>query len=269
MTVVVKELSAGDSVARLIDTIWEPFFLSMTGLGKKGMNTPVWYISAMLLSMAVLYPLLRKHHDITIHLIIPLASLLIFGYLYQNYGHPRGPSKWLGWTHKGMLRAFAEIGIGCLLFYLSNAIRRIRFKRLGKWLITLTENAIYIVVICYMYLAGASKYDYFFIAILAIAVALTFSEAGIHNRIYDNSLIYKLGKFSAPLFFSHWIWAYNLNAFVPVSWRIRYRLQMYLVMSFITAYVVMISARAIRRNMPTILGLAKKYLVEPDDSVQG
>jgi len=116
ITSAATALSIGDMAVLLIDSIWEPLLVSMTGLGKIDMNVVVWYISAMLICMAVLYPLLRKHCDITIHLIIPLASLLIFGYLYKNYGHPRGPTNWLGLTYKGVLRAFAEIGIGCLLF---------------------------------------------------------------------------------------------------------------------------------------------------------
>ena len=60
-----------DMVVRLIDGIWEPFFVTMTGLGKGGINGVVWYISAMLLCMAILYPLLRKYHDVTIQLSIP------------------------------------------------------------------------------------------------------------------------------------------------------------------------------------------------------
>jgi len=138
---------------------------------------------------------------------------------------------------------------------------------LGKWLITVTESVFYIVVTYYMYHTGATKFDYFFIAILAVAVALTFSDAGIDSKLFNNNFIYRLGRFSVPLYFAHIFCAKYLSTFVPVFWRIRYRLLIYLVISFCTAFVVMLLARMIRLYMPKILAFLKKHLVEADGSV--
>ncbi len=237
-------------ILRFMGSMWEPLFISMTGLGQQGINFVVWYISAMLICMAILYPLLRKHHGIMIYLVIPITSLCIFGFFFRNYGHPRGPSNWLGWTYKGVLRAFAELGIGCLLYYLSKKIRSYEYTRLGQWIITLTESVLYIVVIYFMYLTGASKYDYFIIVLLAIAVSLTFSGSGIDKNLFNNNIVLWLGRFSVPLYFSHYFWAKVLNYFVSVDAGITFRLSIYLVCSFATAIIVMQSANLIRKCGP-------------------
>lgn len=259
---IVEQRTVSSAFFRFIDGIWEPLFITMTGLGQRGMNGVVWYISAMLLCMAILYPLLRKYQDVTLHIIIPLTSLCIFGCYFRNYGSPRSPTEWFGWTYKGVPRAFAELGIGCLLYYLAARIRSYEYTRLGRWLITLTENAIYMSVVIFMYLIGANKHDYFFIALLAFAVALTFTGSGIDRDFFNNKTAIWLGRFSVPLYFGHTFWANALKYILPETWRIRYRLAVYVAASIITAWLIMRLADSVRKNAPRICTSIKNHLVK-------
>lgn len=249
------------AIAKLINGIWEPIFITMTGLGRRGVNGVVWYISAMLICMAILYPLLRKYPDVTLHIIIPLTSLCIFGYFFKNFSSVRGPTNWLGWTYKGVLRAFAELGIGCWLFYLAKYIKKYNYTILGRFLISLTENIIYISITIFMYIMGANKYDYFFVAIMAVAVALTFSGTGIDSNLFNSKLVMFLGRFSVPLYFSHTFWASALNYYVPVVWRISHRMAVYLALSIVTASLVMWMAYAVRKYGPKICQKIKRYFI--------
>lgn len=95
---------------------WEMFLLSMTGIGKTGTNGVVWYISSMLLCMALLYPLIRKWPDMMLNLAVPAAMFLSFGYLFQTFGEPRNPQMWIGFMYKGTLRGFAEICLGIICY---------------------------------------------------------------------------------------------------------------------------------------------------------
>lgn len=260
---IVEGRTASSAFFRFIDGIWEPVFITMTGLGQRGMNGVVWYISAMLLSMAILYPLLRKYLDVTIHLIIPLVGLCVFGCFFRNFGSPRSPTEWLGWTYKGVLRAFAELGIGCLLYYLSKQICVFNFTSLGRCVISVTENICYLIVIVYMYLMDASRHDYFFIALLAFAVALTFSSSGIDSNFFNNKIVLYLGRFSVPLYFSHTFWADAFKYLLPATWRIRYRLVVYFIVSTVTALLVMWMANVARKYLPTICAGIKSLLVKP------
>lgn len=249
-----------------IDKWWEMIFLSMTGIGGSGINLVVWYISSMLLCMAILYPLLRKYHDITIHVLIPVSALLILGYLSTNYVHPRNPLKWLGFVYKGTLRAFAEIGIGVLLYYFSKRLRSYSLNKWGCFLLTCIEWSIYLVVIYYMYSQNSNKYkcDFFFLALLACAVSLSFSEKGIDNQLFANKLAYTLGRFSTPLFFSHVFYAYHLNKILPQNYSEKTRLSIYLIISVITAYFVMRFCKWLRYIIPDIKRTFKKLFLYED-----
>lgn len=250
------------TVFRFIDGIWEPIFITMTGLGQRGMNGVVWYISAMLICMMILYPLLRKYPDVTLHILIPLISLCIFGCFFRNSGSVRNPTKWLGWTYRGVLRAFAEIGIGCWLFYLSRAISKNNYTRKGRLVISTVENIMYIMVIYFMYIMGANKHDYFFVALMAIAVALTFSGAGIDAELFNNKIVMWLGRFSVPLYFSHIFWGDALNYFVPLTFRIRYSMAIYFALSCATALIVMKLSSEVRKSGPIVLKKIREYLIK-------
>ena len=58
-------------VDTFIKTFFEGIMFRMFGLHIQSINGAVWYISSMLLCMALLYPLLRKYPDIAENLIIP------------------------------------------------------------------------------------------------------------------------------------------------------------------------------------------------------
>lgn len=259
---IAKGWTISSAVLRIIDGIWEPLFVTMTGLGQRGVNSVVWYISAMLICMAVLYPLLRKYRNVTLNLIIPLTSLCIFGFFYKNYGAPRNPTLWVGWTYKGVLRAFAELGIGCWLYYASGRLSRYHYTRLGRWIISITECLLYLIVIYYMYRVGAKKYDYFFIALMAAAVALSFSGAGIDAKLFNNKAVMWLGRFSVPLYFSHKFWSLTLNYFVPAAWPIQYRMASYVALAVVTAWVVMVMANAVRKKGPGIYRKMMRLIVK-------
>lgn len=260
--IIAKRPAIYEIILTLIDSIWELLFITMTGLGKRGINSVVWYISAMLLCMAILYPLLRKYPDVMLHIIIPVSSLCIFGYLYQNGGSVRNPTKWLGWTYRGVLRAFAEIGIGCLLYYFTQYICSFSLTKVGRWFVTITENACYLLVLYYMFIAGAKKYDYFFVALIAVAIAFTFSEQGVDTDYFNNKFVLWLGRFSIPLYFSHTFFASYLNYFVPTEWSIKMRLLIYMCISFVTALFVMALSSAIREKLHNIGVKIKRLLIQ-------
>lgn len=239
-------------VSVFVDSVWELLLLSMTGLGKRGINSVVWYISAMLISMMILYPLLRKRYDFTLHIFIPFTCFVILGILYRNYGSLRSPTKWTGYTFKGVLRVYAEVGIGCLLFCLSEKCRSLSWNKFGRTIISLLENGIYVAVIGFMYFCDASKHDFFFAIILALAVSLSFSGVAIESGLYNNKFAYFLGKSSIPLYFSHIFWGSNLNAFLPADMQSNQKFVIYMAVSCVTAACVAGIAKLWRRVQPKV-----------------
>ena len=139
----------------------------------------------MLLSMAILYPLLRKFGKTAVNVIIPILSLVLLGWFCGNGESPRNPTGWIGWTYRGNLRALAELGIGVCLYPIVEKVKRIDFTVFGRIMLTLAEYVCYALFILYMYHEKAGRTDYFFILLLALGLIVSFSQKGIDTVVFD------------------------------------------------------------------------------------
>ncbi len=245
-------------IKALLTGFWECFFTTMSGLGDRGVNGVVWYVSSMLIAMTVMYPLIRKYKDTMIWIVIPFSAVMIYGYMFISFNSPRGGgTPWLGWTYKGNLRAWADMGMGVMAYHLAEWLKQLEFSKTGKKIIALTEWGIYILTFIYM-TKNASNVDYLFILLLTAAVSFSFSGQGSDFEIFDTPDVYKFGRISMPLFLSHSFWAHNLKYFLkklaPKAGKTAWLLY-YFIIAVLTALLVMIISDRIRKAMP---GLKKK-----------
>ena len=112
---VVRQYGVLDYLKAFGNDFWELTLVKMSGLFTHGIDGAMWYLSAMLLGMAFLYPLLRTKRDLMTHLVCPLLALFLYGYLCQAEGHPRDPIVWLGLCYKGLVRAIAGLCTGVVI----------------------------------------------------------------------------------------------------------------------------------------------------------
>ena len=215
VVVLLQHKSLSGSVKMFISDFWELTLLKMSGIYLDGLNGVIWYISAMLLCMAVLYPLLRRFPDIMSKLICPLAAVILMGILCQTQGHPRNPTIWMGILYKGNIRAFAELCMGVVCYQITQRLCLVPWNRFSRTVIEIMQFVLYGAVILYMYLYKPGMQDYFFIFLLCVAVVLSFSGLGTGSFAFDGKIPAALGKFSTALFFSHLYYAQNLNRILP------------------------------------------------------
>ena len=230
------------------NSVWELLFLQRTGLGVSSVNGVTWYIGAMLLCMAVMYPILRRYPNMGSRVVIPLLSLLALGWLCQNYTNPRGPGLWVGLTFKGNIRAFGELGLGVICYQLTAKLKKLQLAPFGKAVLTALEPVLYIGIIAYMYFEKATNLDYFFILLLVIALCITFSDQPFFCQQFNSGFFLFLGRFSVPLFFGHVFWAYNVNCLLPADATNAVKMAWYLSLAAVTAVVVYGLTAGIRRG---------------------
>ena len=226
------------AVKLLMDSFWEVLLLRQTGLQLKDINHATWYLSSMLICMVILYPLLRKFPNIMGRIVVPFASLLIMGILCRNYSTPRDPTKWIGWTYKGNLRAFSELGMGVLCYQLTKIFREVKLTRLGKGICTCLEPALYALFIAYMIFRPSSKRDWILMPLLVLAIGITFSEQTYFPHALDHNAIYFLGKCSLPLYLCHYFWAVYLPEFLPENSTWSFEFLSYISVCFGTATII-------------------------------
>ena len=244
---VVRQYGIYDYLKAFGNDFWELTLVKMSGLFTHGIDGAMWYLSAMLLGMAILYPLLRTKRDLMTHLVCPLLALFLYGYLCQAEGHPRDPVVWLGLCYKGLVRAIAGLCTGVVICM---AVRRL--KRFSPSGLTKTGNALAIGVqllcllltIRYMAEQEPSEYDYFYMFLLMLLVLLSFAGFGLESVLGNSQRLHLLsaflGKYSLSLYLGHLYFAQHVNELLPEElYSGKIRMTVYLAAAFANGLLVM------------------------------
>ncbi len=244
---VVRQYGVLDYLKAFGNDFWELTLVKMSGLFTHGIDGAMWYLSAMLLGMAILYPLLRTKRDLMTHLVCPLLALFLYGYLCQAEGHPRDPIVWLGLCYKGFVRAVAGLCTGVVICM---AVRRV--KRFSPSGLTKTGNALAIgaqllcllLTIRYMAEQEPSEYDYFYMFLLMLLVLLSFAGFGLESVLGNSQRLHLLsaflGKYSLSLYLGHLYFAQHVNELLPEElYSGKIRMTVYLAAAFANGLLVM------------------------------
>ena len=244
---VVRQYGVLDYLKAFGNDFWELTLVKMSGLSTHGIDGAMWYLSAMLLGMAILYPLLRTKRDLMTHLVCPLIALFLYGYLCQAEGHPRDPIVWLGLCYKGLVRAVAGLCTGVVICM---AVRRL--KRFSPSGLTKTGNALVIgaqllcllLTIRYMAEQEPSEYDYFYMFLLMLLVLLSFAGFGLESVLGNSQRLHLLsaflGKYSLSLYLGHLYFAQHVNELLPEElYSGKIRMTVYLAAAFANGLLVM------------------------------
>lgn len=275
---VVRQYGVLDYLKAFGNDFWELTLVKMSGLFTHGIDGAMWYLSAMLLGMAILYPLLRTKRDLMTHLVCPLLALFLYGYLCQAEGHPRDPIVWLGLCYKGLVRAVAGLCTGVVICM---AVRRL--KRFSPSGLTKTGNALAIgaqllcllLTIRYMAEQEPSEYDYFYMFLLMLLVLLSFAGFGLESVLGNSQRLHLLsaflGKYSLSLYLGHLYFAQHVNELLPEElYSGKIRMTVYLAAAFANGLLVMGLSALYRRysrggkSSGNISGKWKKLLVKAE-----
>lgn len=244
---VVRQYGVLDYLKAFGNDFWELTLVKMSGLFTHGIDGAMWYLSAMLLGMAILYPLLRTKRDLMTHLVCPLLALFLYGYLCQAEGHPRDPIVWLGLCYKGLVRAIAGLCTGVVICM---AVRRLKklapagLTKLGNALAIGIQLLCLILTIRYMAEQEPSEYDYFYMFLLMLLVLISFSGFGLESVLGNSQRLHRLsaflGKYSLSLYLGHLYFAQHVNELLLEElYSGKIRMTVYLAAAFANGLLVM------------------------------
>lgn len=151
--------------------------LEMLGVPLYQANDPTWYISAMLVAMLVLFPLLYLFKDKFYGAIAPVIAVFGYSYLLASVGHfstilPLNG----GVVYTGLVRGFSGMALGCICYKISSILAEKKFSQYGTKLLTVMEIVSYAIALVLMNTQGWVRPDFYVVLSLAIAVTLTFSN---------------------------------------------------------------------------------------------
>lgn len=244
---VVRQYGVLDYLKAFGNDFWELTLVKMSGLFTHGIDGAMWYLSAMLLGMALLYPLLRTKRDLMTHLVCPLLALFLYGYLCQAEGHPRDPIVWLGLCYKGLVRAVAGLCTGVVICMAVHRLKKLAsagLTKLGNALAIGIQLLCLILTIRYMAEQEPSEYDYFYMFLLMLLVLISFSGFGLESVLGNSQRLHLLsaflGKYSLSLYLGHLYFAQHVNELLPEElYSGKIRMTVYLAAAFANGLLVM------------------------------
>lgn len=167
-----------------------------------------WYISAMLLTMFILYPILHSRRDLFLNVIAPLLCIFIMGY-FAKY------EKKLSFTDGvfAIMRGTVCICFGCMAYRVCEALKRHQIAKATGVMLTIIEWSCYISIFVTAFFIGRGMYDFIAVFILAVGVAISFSEKSYSGKIFRGALCRFLGKLSLAVYLNHMLIIYLFRDF--------------------------------------------------------
>ncbi len=218
-TVIVRNLIVGHKplikimygLLKSIPTISLTFF-AFHGVETNYYIPSTWFLSAMLVAMLVLYPIISRNYRFAVKVVFPVLAIFLLAYEHNTYGTVGAWNEWTGRTYLGILRAGSEIAFGGFLYYVSTELTRneaffTACKRpILRTLLTIIKVGCYVVVLLYArQTIFGMKFDISFslhgLFLCGIGILLSFS--GLGWSIPDCKLTRYLGRISVPIFVFH------------------------------------------------------------------
>lgn len=162
-----------------------------------------WYLSAMLIGILIIYPVLLWKYEYSSKILFPVLSAFIYGWIYNKFGYIEAVDFWAGICSVSILRAFAGLGLGVGLFhfarYISERIHSCSQCKCTSHIILIAKICLYSIIFYYEFSRINVKYDIYILYLIFFALAMSFSCPHIgSNQITDF-----LGKWSLCLFIGH------------------------------------------------------------------
>lgn len=214
----------------------------IVGLGD-AVNGPVWYLSSMVLGLLFLYPLVRK---IGVSLTLFALCSCVIGYCYLTTKVLPNPYALVGFTLKGNLRAFAELGLGACSYPLAERLAAVRLKTWVRCLLSAVKWGSLALLFALMYRADSSM-DFLFVYLTWGVLIVIFSRQDADSMLYQGPVFLWLGRFSLPLYLSHRYYTLHLRKLLPPTTSDAVFLCILFAVSVGTALVVMYGAAYLRR----------------------
>ena len=244
-----------------LSSIWSFAFLTISGIKSYSVIGGIWYISAMLISMLIIYPFLRRYRKAYIFIATPIIAILILGYLSQTFGTLEQTTKTFNLVHPGLLRAMAEVSLGCLCFELCQILEKYEFKLFGKIFLTVVEIFAYALVLRSMLSrSDLGKYGFSLLIVIGICIILSFSGKTLSTHI-SGSVYTWLGKYSMIIYLNHFR-IKDLIAFFTQDWTYWQALSVYIPAVLIVSLFCMIFMDAVMKVWPKTTGALRSILIK-------
>ncbi len=193
-------LSFQSALKDLVNSAFNWVLLTGSGLGSASVISLSWYLSVMMITIMVLYPLLRNNYQMVASISFPVFVLVI-GYLYHVSGYLTGVMDWMGIAYKSTLRGFGEMLGGIACYEIAEYLKTFNYSRISKSVLTVIEWIMYLASSVYMYNHPSSRMDFLILFMLMVGVIISTSECSYSGNVFNKFRIFSyLGRLSLSIY---------------------------------------------------------------------
>ncbi|MBO5261581.1 MAG: acyltransferase [Clostridia bacterium] len=189
--------------------LFEIFPLQTAGFDSYFVVGISWYLSSMFLSLAILYPIIRRNKTSVTLTVCPLIALLGYGILCGRYGRICELGKeFLEYSilQNGIIRALAGCSLGCLISEISNKLKEKEFTKFAKTVFTVLEIILFALIVCMMHYLYANIYDYVVVFLLFGLLIIGISGISYTSQLCNPKWSKFLGTASTLIVLNHYCW---------------------------------------------------------------
>ena len=188
---------------RIIDNLvtnWKSvLMLQLFGSGAITINAPAWYVVALFWVSLGYYILMKILPKKAFNVIVAITSAAVLIYCFIFIGHLDLWEEKTLFVSQGIFRAYAEIGLGILLFNLREVLdKKIQIKKTPALIIELIGFVAILIVTIF---TNHTRLDYLLLMIMAVCVFLSFSEH--KGTLFKNNVIKNISGYTYGVYMNH------------------------------------------------------------------
>ena len=188
--------------------LFEIFPTSVAGFSGYYVVGISWYLSAMFIALAILYPLCKKYGSNFILTVCPLLSILIYGFLSHTFGHLAVGNTYADEiiVNAGILRGIAASSLGCILYEICAKLSKKQVSLQGRIVFTLLEIVGYFALFGMIHYQPKSAYDYICVLLIFILLLIGISGLSATSILLKGKWTKHFGSWSTLIVLNHFYW---------------------------------------------------------------
>ncbi|MBU3807947.1 MAG: acyltransferase family protein [Candidatus Phocaeicola faecipullorum] len=188
------------SMELIFPFIDEALLIQGLGLFGGGINYPLWYFSVLIIGGYFLYELISRWQTISLHVIIPILSVLTLTYLSNLQGGTFEIFTVNGVFYVPFWRGMAEMGIGVVLCAFCHSRYNKMHKSVGLDFVAVMTL---LLIVCILNSDGNHKYDKYAIIFFPIIIYVGIWNKSFLNKFIDRPVWVKLGGVTYEMYLLH------------------------------------------------------------------
>lgn len=239
--------------------------LQITGMRTTTSTGVSWYLSAMLLSFLILYPLARKLKSCFVYVFCPLAVCFIYGNLYSRFGNlnPILQTTFGSWITAGLLRAVAAICLGCIIHTLVQNTKKTQLTFAGRAVMSIIVLCCIAGMTIPIFVRPKTEIDYIAVILLFIILFILFSQKSLVSHALTTPKTKLLCDISLLIYLNHSYWAtFIAKKFTEYS--MLYKIILFISLTVISCCVVNTAVLIIKRLWKKLKPTLKRVFIESE-----